>query len=62
MKVAGIILWVVQIIALFSGFMYSYASGQQFITSAPSLIGYLSFGIVGTILLVAHGIKNKDKR
>ena len=58
MKVAGIILIVLQVIA----FIGSFIGGRNpFTAGIPEMIGFFLIGIIGVILLISYFIKKNKK-
>ena len=58
MKIAGIILIILQVIAVIGSFL---GGGNPFKTGFFGLIGYFIFGIIGTILLIVYSVKKNKK-
>ena len=62
MKIAGIILIVIQIIATVGGIIGAVAGGTNpFAGGFWGLLGYFAFGIIGVILLIIHHNRKNKK-
>ena len=58
MKIAGIILIILQIIAVVGSFI---GGRNPFTVGFPGLIGYFIFGIIGVILLIIYYVRKNKK-
>ena len=58
MKIAGIILIILQVIAIIGSFL---GGRNPFTSGFLEMIGYLISGIIGVILLIVHHIKKNKK-
>ena len=58
MKIAGIILIVLQVVAVIGSFI---GGRNPFKGGIPELIGFFLLGIIGVILLIAYYIKKNKK-
>ena len=58
MKIAGIILIILQIIAVIGSFI---GGRNPFTVGIPELIGFFLIGIIGVILLIVYYVKKNKK-